>query len=41
VDKYSDASEILVLKSLSYFEGADTEEDPKMFEMLNWENVKK
>jgi len=40
-NKYSDASEILVLKSLSYFEDADAEEDPRMFENLDWNYIKK
>jgi hypothetical protein len=38
--KYNDASEILVLKSLTYFEDADTEEDPRMLMSMNWEKVK-
>jgi len=38
--KYNDASEILALKSLTYFEDADAEEDPRMFMLMNWEKVK-
>jgi hypothetical protein len=38
--KYNDASEILALKSLTYFEDADTEEDPRMLMSMNWEKVK-
>ncbi len=38
--KYYDASEILVLKSLAYFDDADAEEEPKMFEKINWTEVK-
>ncbi len=39
--KYNDASEILALKSLTYFDDADSEEAPKMLLPMNWENVKK
>lgn len=39
--KFNDASEMLALKSLSYFEDANEEEDPKMLIKMNWENVKK
>lgn len=38
--KYNDASEILALKSLTYFEDADTEEDPRMLMPMNWGKVK-
>jgi len=38
--KYNDASEILALKSLTYFEDADNEEDPRMLMSMNWGNVK-
>lgn len=38
--KYSDASEILVLKSLTYFDDADTEEDPRMLLSMDWVKVK-
>ena len=38
--KYSGASEILVLKSLTYFDDADSDEDPKLFHPLDWKDVK-
>ena len=39
--KYTDASlEILVLKSLTWFDDADSEEDPRMVMPMNWEIVK-
>ena len=38
--KYYDASEILVLKSLAYFDDADAEEDLKMLKIINWTKVK-
>jgi predicted nucleotidyltransferase component of viral defense system len=38
--KYNDASEMLVLKSLTYFADADSEENPKMLMLMNWEKVK-
>ena len=38
--KYNDSSEILALKSLTYFEDADNEEDPRMLMSMNWGNVK-
>ena len=38
--KYYDASEILVLKSLTYFDDADAEEDLKMLKIINWTKVK-
>ena len=38
--KYNDASEILALKSLTYFDDADLEEEPKMLLPVNWKNVK-
>ena len=38
--KFNDASEILVLKSLTYFEDADAEEDPRMLMPMNWGKVK-
>lgn len=39
--KFNDASVMLALKSLSYFDDANEEEDPKMLIKMNWENVKK
>jgi len=38
--KYNDASEMLVLKSLTYFADADSEENPRMLMLMNWEKVK-
>jgi hypothetical protein len=38
--KYSDSSEFLVLKSLAYFEDADTDEDPVMLKTGNWLKIK-
>jgi hypothetical protein len=38
--KYSDGSEFLVLKSLAYFEDADSDEDPVMLETWDWLRIK-
>lgn len=38
--KYHDGSEFLVLKSLSYFEDAENDEMPKMFEKVFWSEIK-
>ncbi len=38
--KYMDGSKFLVIKSLSYFEDADNEEMPFMFQKITWEEVK-
>ncbi len=38
--KYNDASEMLVLKSLTYFDDADAEEDPQMLKPMKWVKVK-
>jgi predicted nucleotidyltransferase component of viral defense system len=38
--KYSDGSEFMILKSLTYFDDADNEEMPKMFGQTNWEEIK-
>ncbi len=38
--KYHDGSEFLVLKSLSYFEDADADEDPLMLKEFDWMNIK-
>ena len=35
-----DGSKFLVIKSLSYFEDADNEEMPFMFQKITWEEVK-
>lgn len=39
--KFSDASEILALKSLTYFDDAENEENPKMLIHYDWNNIKK
>lgn len=39
-EKYFDGSEFLVLKSLSYFEEADYQPQPKMFLEFDWEICK-
>lgn len=38
--KYLDGSEFMVLKSLTYFEDAETEEIPIMFEPIDWDKIK-
>jgi hypothetical protein len=38
--KYSDGSEFLVLKSLTYFGDADVEDTPKMLIPTDWQEVK-
>lgn len=38
--KYADGSEFMVLKSLTYFEDAETEEMPVMYESINWNEIK-
>lgn len=38
--KYSDGSEFMVLKSLTYFEDAESEEIPILFQKLDWNEVK-
>lgn len=40
-EKYVDGSEFMVIKSLNYFEDAETEEMPIMFEKISWEEIKK
>ncbi|MCF6365360.1 MAG: nucleotidyl transferase AbiEii/AbiGii toxin family protein [Bacteroidales bacterium] len=40
-EKYPDGSEFLVLKSLLYFEDAETNETPEMFKPESWGNIKK
>ncbi len=39
-EKYSDGSEFMVLKSLSYFDDADQEETPIILQSISWEDVK-
>ena len=41
LEKYHDGSEFLILKSLTYFEDANTQEMPKMFTNDNWNEMKK
>lgn len=38
--KYNDGSEFLVIKSLTYFNDAEDNEDCQMFIQTNWEEVK-
>ena len=38
--KYSDGSEFLVLKSLSYFSDADEDPDPNMLHNVRWDQIK-
>jgi hypothetical protein len=38
--KYFDGSEFLVLKSLTYFEDADPEQEPVMLKNISWQAVK-
>ena len=38
--KYNDGSTYLVLRSLVYFDDAEEDLDPVMFEQCNWENIK-
>jgi predicted nucleotidyltransferase component of viral defense system len=39
--KYIDGSEFMVLKSLTYFDDAENEEMPIMFENMDWNEIKK
>ena len=38
--KYSDGSEFLVLKSLSYFEDAEKDPNPVMLQKFDWQSIK-
>ena len=40
IQKYDDGSAFLVLKSLSYFEDAESDENPMMLKSENWELIK-
>ncbi len=40
LQKYSDGSEFMVKKSLTYFEDADFEETPVLFEEMDWLEIK-
>lgn len=39
--KYHDGSELLVLKSLTYFDDAETNAPPTMLKKMEWNNIKK
>ncbi len=39
-NKYSDGSEFMVLRSLTYFEDANDDEQPIMFYNVDWEEIK-
>lgn len=39
--KFSDGSIFMVLKSLSFFDDADLQQQPKMFVDFDWEDCKK
>jgi hypothetical protein len=39
-EKYNDGSEFLVLKSLAYFEDAETDEEPLMLKTVKWIEIK-
>ncbi len=41
LEKYSDGSEFLAIKSLMYFEDAEQEPMPDMFEDVDWKHIKK
>ncbi len=38
--KYTDGSEFLVLKSLSYMDDAEKDPDPVMLDKMNWTDIK-
>ncbi|MCD8269894.1 MAG: nucleotidyl transferase AbiEii/AbiGii toxin family protein [Parabacteroides sp.] len=40
MQKYTDASSFMVVKSLTYFEDAENEPEPYMFEPVNWNLIK-
>lgn len=40
-EKYHDGSQFLVLKSLTYFDDADKQVMPVMFEDVTWPDIKK
>jgi hypothetical protein len=39
-NKYADGSEFMVLKGLTYFEDAESEEIPILFQKLDWNEIK-
>lgn len=41
LQKYNDGSEFLARKSLTYFEDAELEEMPFMFDNITWTEIKK
>ena len=41
LQKYPDGSEFMVRKSLTYFDDADNEEAPIMFQSITWKEIKK
>ena len=41
LQKYPDGSEFMVRKSLTYFDDADNEEAPIMFQTITWKEIKK
>ena len=38
--KYADGSVFMILKSLSYFDDAENDPEPFMFEVIDWDLVK-
>lgn len=40
-NKYADGSEFLVLKSLTYFDDAELEQEPVMLVDISWQEVKR
>lgn len=40
MQKYTDASSFMVIKSLTYFDDAEDEPEPYMFESVNWDLIK-
>lgn len=38
--KFIDGSEFLVLKSLTYFDDADLDQSPKMYDPIDWDKIK-
>ena len=38
--KYADGSEMMIARSLTYFDDAETDEDLKLFKKVKWEKVK-
>lgn len=39
-EKYTDGSTFMIIKSLSYFDDAEDEPEPFMFENIDWDMVK-